>query len=293
MHANTWNSALGMLVLVLTASLLIQFLPVQDPLAISLEQRLLPPGSGTLLGTDELGRDMASRIVHGVSLTVSSSVLALLGSLAIGIPLGVVAGYYYKRWPDRAFNWIADLIVSVPFLVLIAAILAVTGPGLAKAYLVLTLVIWVAPARIVRAEVIKTMSLTYVVAERAAGSSERRTLSFVVLPTCLNTAVILSVSYLPDVIALEAGLSFLGLGVQPPAPGLGKMVFDGLGYLSSAPWMSLGPVGAIFVIVLVARISVGWLGKGVKSFRSGFIALTGRGVEPLTQHPVENSSHGQ
>jgi peptide/nickel transport system permease protein len=115
---------------------------------------------------------------------------------------------------------------------------------------------WVNPARLVRAEVLRTATLDYVTAARALGSPEPRILFRTILPTCLGSAVIFSVSYLPEVVALEAGLSFLGLGVQPPAPGLGKMIFDGLSFVYSAWWISLFPAAMLFLLVLVVN---GWL----------------------------------
>ena len=258
MQNSTWRQLSLALLGLLLLSTLLPLLPTQDPLAIALDQRLSPPSSHHWLGTDDLGRDLLSRVLHGISLTVSISILALLSSLAIGIFLGAIAGYYYRRWPDKVFNWLADFITSVPFLVLIAALLSLTGPGVMKAYMVLTLIIWVNPARIVRAEIIKTVPLQYVLAERAVGNQEWKILFLVVLPTCVDTAVLFAVSYLPEVIALEAGLSFLGLGVQPPQPGLGKMIFDGISFISSASWIAVSPAAALFLMVLAVQIVAWW-----------------------------------
>lgn len=258
MQNSSWRQFIWVLIGLLLLSILLPLLPTQDPLSIELDQRLSPPSSHHWLGTDDLGRDMLSRVLHGISLTVSISILALLSSLAIGVFLGAIAGYYYRRWPDKVFNWLADFITAVPFLVLIAALLSLTGPGVMKAYIVLTLIIWVSPARIVRAEVIKTLPLQYVQAERAIGNQEWKILFLVVLPTCVDTAVIFAVSYLPEVIALEAGLSFLGLGVQPPQPGLGKMIFDGISFISSASWVAVSPAAALFLMVLVVQVAAWW-----------------------------------
>ena len=249
--------SLGLLVLL---SLLLPGISSWDPLLFSIENRLHAPSNLHLLGTDDLGRDVLSRILHGVRLTVSISVIALITSLFIGVLFGAVAGYFYGQWPDKAFGWFADLLTAVPFLVLIAAVLSLTGPGIVKAYLVLAGVIWVGPARIVRAEVIRTMQLEYVQAERAIGTSELKIVMFSVLPTCIEAAVIYSAGYLPEVIALEAGLSFLGLGVQPPDPGLGKMIFDGISYMTSAWWVAASPAIMLFILVLFVQL-VAWVGK--------------------------------
>lgn len=225
-------------------------LPLQDPLGSDLHSRLLPPSPDHLFGTDDLGRDLLSRTVHGFSTTVLVSVGALLSSLALGIAFGALAGYWGDGAVDRIFNWIVSVIMSLPFLLVMAAILSLTRPTIEKAYVILAGIMWVYPARIVRAEVMKTKALPYVEAARALGSTEWRIITKVVLPACIGSAVTFSLSYLPEIIGLEAGLSFLGLGVQPPDPGLGKMIFDGLSYISSAWWIALFPAAMLFLLVL-------------------------------------------
>lgn len=249
-HSNRIVLALGMLFLIVLA------LPLAtgwDPILVAVENRLLAPDRTHLLGTDDLGRDVLSRVLHGAKLTVSVSILALLTSLGIGTVLGACAGYFYTRWPDNLFGWLADFIIAVPFVVLIAAILTLIGPGVEKAYMVLVGIIWVAPARIVRAEVIKTMQMEFVLAERAIGTAEWKIVFVSVLPTCVESAVIFAAGYLPEIIALEAGLSFLGLGVQPPDPGLGKMIFDGINYMTSAWWLALSPAVMLFLLILTMQ----------------------------------------
>lgn len=247
--------ALGVLV---AACLAMPLLSPWDPLAVQLAERLTGPASGHWLGTDELGRDVLSRIFHGAALTMTVSALALVSSLAIGIVLGACAGYTAGRWPDQVFSWVADLLTSIPFIVVLAAVLSITGPGTWKAYAVLTAIIWVGPARIVRAEVMQTISLEYVLAERALGASETRILFRIVVPSCVQSAILFSVGYLPEIIAIEAGLSFMGLGVQPPQPGLGKMIFDGIGYITSAWWLAIFPAAMLFVLVTIVQ-SVAWV----------------------------------
>jgi peptide/nickel transport system permease protein len=260
MQPNITRHVLLALVMLTGVCLMLPWLPTQDPLAVMLAERFALPGMAHWFGTDELGRDLFSRVVHGAALTVSISIAALLSSLAIGVMLGALAGYYYNRWPDRLFSWVADFLVSVPFLIVIAAVLSLTGPGLGKAYLVLTAIIWVSPARIVRAEVIKTLPLDYVLAERAIGNPEWRILFITVMPACVDAAILFSVGYLPEIIALEAGLSFLGLGVQPPQPSLGKMIFDGITYLGAAWWVAIIPAAALFLIVTGVQ-AVAWYAR--------------------------------
>lgn len=218
----------------------------------------MAPSRAFVWGTDELGRDVLSRALHGFSRTVQVSLGALLSSLVIGIVLGGLAGYYYQSLLDRTFNWFVNLIVSLPFLLIMASILSLTRPTIQKAYIILTCIMWVNPARLVRAEVMKTKTLDYVVAAKALGSSEWRVLVRTILPACVGSAITFSITYLPEIIALEAGLSFLGLGVQPPDPGLGKMIFEGLNFIYSAWWISLFPAAMLFFLVLATNLFVWW-----------------------------------
>ena len=129
-------------------------------------------------------------------------------------------------------------------------------PNIFNAYLILSLIIWVNSARIVRAEVAATKNLVYVTALRAYGASETHILLRAIMPGCMQSAIIFSVSYFPEIIGLEAALSFLGLGVQPPYPGLGKMIFDGLNYIHSAWWLSFFPAAFLFLLVLLINAFV-------------------------------------
>lgn len=237
-------------------SYLLPGLATYNPVDVRLDDMLMAPSGHHLFGTDELGRDVLSRVLHGFATTVTVSLAALASSLLIGATVGAVAGYYYETWPDRILGWVINLIISLPFLLIIASVVSLTQPTIAKAYLILTAIMWVHPARIVRAEVLKRMNLDYVLASRMLGSPEWRILAKTILPDCLKAAITFSVSYLPELVALEAGLSFLGLGVQPPDPGLGKMIFDGLNYIYSAWWISLFPAIAVFVLVLVINIAL-------------------------------------
>ena len=253
------TSVLTVFLLMFVCSLIIPNLPLEDPLTISLESRFSPPSLEHFLGTDELGRDILSRVLHGAATTLQVSLFALISSLCIGIFMGAVSGYFYKTWVDDAFNWIVSLIFSLPFLLILVAFLSLMESSLFNAYLVLTAVMWVNPARIGRAEVIRTRNLLYVTVFKAYGASEIKILTYAVLPACMRSAVIFSLGYFPEIIGLEAGLSFLGLGVQPPNPGLGKMIFDGLDYLYSAWWLPIVPAALLGLIVfLINRSSRIW-----------------------------------
>lgn len=237
---------------------LIPYLSFQDPLKMDLDKKFMKPSLQFLWGTDELGRDIFSRVLHGFSTTIRVSVFALLSSLFIGICLGGIAGYLYGTWVDWIFNWIVSLIFSLPFLLIMAAVMSTIKPGIVNAYIILSFIMWVGPARITRAEVIKTKNLSYVLASKAFGYPEWRILLFTIMPASIESAFIFSISYLPEIIGLEAGLSFLGLGVQPPYPGLGKMIFDGLNYTYSAWWMAFFPAMILFVTVMLINLFIAW-----------------------------------
>ncbi len=248
------RDTVGFLVILYGVAMGLPGLAPYDPLEMHLEWSLRRPSGAHPWGTDELGRDVLSRALSGFSTTVRVSLEALVTSLVIGVLLGSLAGWQAGKAPDRAFLWIVQLVMSIPFLLTMAAVLSLTRPTVRKAYLVLTGVMWVYPARMVRAEVMRIRNLPYVLASRALGRPEWQVLMFVVLPRCVGSAVTFSVSYLPEIVALEAGLSFLGLGVQPPQPGLGKMIFDGLNYLGPAWWISFLPAVMLIILTLVIHL---------------------------------------
>ena len=256
---------IGGLFMLAAVTQLLPLFSTYDPLFILPDARLAAPSIEHWAGTDELGRDILSRVLSGVAATVTVSILALLSSLALGILAGAIAGYYYRRWPGRLIMWIADVLTAIPFLVFLAGVLAIWGGGLTKAYIVLTLVMWTNTARQVRGQVITIMPLDWVAADRVAGLTEANILFTKVVPKCVAPAVVFSFSYLPDIIALEAGLSFLGLGLQPPHPGLGKMIFDGINYIGSAWWICVAPALALVLVVIAAQ----FLAKEPHSVRRG------------------------
>jgi len=241
------------LTLLLLAGYVARYIPVHDPLALDLQNRLSAPDHTYIFGTDELGRDIFSRVVTGYGNTISVSVFAFVTSFLIGVLAGGVAGYYYNTMVDHAFNWIVTIIYSIPFILTIIAVSSVMEKNLVNAYLVLTAVIWVGPARIVRAGVIKAASSDFIKMERALGKSELAILFKSLVPLSVQPAFIFSFKYFPEIVGLEAGLSFLGLGVQPPHPGLGKMIFDGSGYLYAAWWYAFFPAVTLFMVVLMAN----------------------------------------
>jgi len=238
----------------------------QNPLDIQLKQKFQNPSVEHPFGTDELGRDVFTRVLYGFSTTIRVSILALCASFVIGITLGSIAGFFYGSLIDTTFNWHVSLIFCLPFLLLMASIMSILTPNIVNAYIVLACVMWVGPARIARAEVIRTRMLEHVLASRAMGNPEWRILFRDIMPATLESSFIFALSYFPEIIGLEAGLSFLGLGVQPPDPGLGKMIFDGLNYIYSAWWLAFCPAMVLFVIILLTNLFIGYRGKRAYGF---------------------------
>lgn len=252
-HKNIIYLMLFMWLLGLAGFICASFTP-HDPLEIHLVDRLIPPDHTYLCGTDELGRDIISRIMVGFSNTIKVSIMTLFTSFFIGVAIGSVAGIFYKTFIDRVFNWVATMLFSLPFLLIITAVMSLMEKNLFNAYLVMTAIIWVSPARIVRAGIIKAKSSSFVLAERAMGMPEWLILLRSLIPVSIQPAFIFSFRYFPEIIGMEAGLSFLGLGIQPPHPGLGKMIFDSINYLYSAWWYAFFPAFLLFITVFVSNI---------------------------------------
>jgi len=235
-----------------------------DPVTIDLEARFTAPNSTYLLGTDELGRDIFSRILRGFLTTIQVSIMCFVTSFIFGVLIGATAGYFYDTLIDKMFQWSAAMLFSLPFLLLIAACMSLLEKNLFNAYVIITAIIWVGPARIVRAGVASVKSSDFVAAERAMGYSEISILFRSLIPMSIRPAFIYSFKYFPEIIGMEAGLSFLGLGIQPPHPGLGKMIFDGTNYLGSAWWYAFFPALILFLTVCFGNVFYLWVSSEQK-----------------------------
>ncbi|MFN8634186.1 MAG: ABC transporter permease [Chloroflexota bacterium] len=229
----------------------------------SLAVRALPPGSvaeggSYLLGTDALGRDILSRLMFGarVSLLVGICSMAIGG--ALGTTLGLLAGFY-GRGVDALITRLADLQLSIPFLILAIAIMAVLGAGLSKVILVLGVTSWIMYARVVRGEVLAVRGRDYVLAARALGASDGLLLWRHILPNVSTSAIVIGTFEIARAILSEASLSFLGLGVQSPTPSWGGMVADGREYLTTVWWISTWPGIAIAATVMSINLLGDWL----------------------------------
>jgi ABC-type dipeptide/oligopeptide/nickel transport system permease subunit len=206
---------------------------------------LKPPGTpGHLLGTDDVGRDMLSRLVYGSRASLTAGVLATLLAFVVAVPLGMFAGYY-RGWVDPVVSRVTDVVLSFPFLIIAVGLAAILGPSLMNATIALAVAQVPAFVRISRGEVLGLRELEYVEAAIVNGAPSRVILFRHMLPNILNPLVVQTTVAIPIAIIGEAVLSFLGLGVQPPAAAWGTMLSDAQQYVSQAPWFALLPGLAI------------------------------------------------
>lgn len=258
-----WLSG-GVLLLIVAAALLAPVLAPHDPLALNLLQRLQPPawvsgGSGAhLLGTDELGRDVFSRIVYGARTSLTVSGLAVAVGAVLGSGLGLVAGWR-RGVVDAVAGRVADIQQALPFIVFVLAVTAAAGPSFANVVLVLGIGSWVIHYRIVRGATLRVRELPYIEAARAVGQSDFGIVWRHVLPNVLPVIVVNVTSFVPQLMLFEAALSFLGMGVPPPAPTWGGMIAAGRTYVEVAWWISVFPGLAL----LLAVAAVHGLGEGL------------------------------
>jgi len=239
-------------VLVLTA-LIGPLLVRYDPLAVDLDNSRQPPGRTHLLGTDNIGRDILSRMVHGARISLGVGIAASLFSLCIGTVFGLVAGYFGGR-TDLVLSQVFDIFLAFPSLILAIGISAIMSPGLFSAMLAITLVSWAGFARLVRGMTLSLKEQTYVEASRAIGATTGRVLFRHILPNALPLLLVAGSLRVGGFILLEAALSFLGLGVQPPTPTWGSMISLNRMYINSAPWMVIFPGLAISITVVSFNI---------------------------------------
>lgn len=251
--------SVGFLALTLICALAPSLVSPHDPFAQELIQRLKPPSfmdggvEGYWLGTDHLGRDTLSRIIFGARVTLVVSVLAVGVSLVAGVAAGLFAGFYGGR-TDAIILRLIDMQLAFPVILLVIAVVAVVGPSLTNLIIIMGLSGWPRFARIVRGAVLSVRGLEYVEAARAIGARQLRIMTHHILPNILSAIIVYASFELARMILLEATLSFLGLGVQPPTPTWGGMISDGKNYIAISWWVSLFPGLAIGAIILAFNI---------------------------------------
>jgi ABC-type dipeptide/oligopeptide/nickel transport system permease subunit len=256
----------GLIIVVyVLAAIFAPYLTSHDPSLGNLRERFRPPfwregGDMTYpLGTDDQGRDLLTRIIYGARVSLVVGLLSVGISVAIGLGLGAVAGYY--RGPlDDVLSRFADLLLAFPFLIFAIGVMAFLGPGFANLILALTFKGWVEFYRLVRGEMMGEKTKEYVEAARVVGLPHLRVVTGEVLPNIIQSVFVLGTLRIGFMIIMEASLSFLGLGIQPPTPAWGSMVAAGRDYLLTAWWVSTLP--GIAIVILVLGINV--FGEGLR-----------------------------
>lgn len=260
--AGMFGAAL-LLVIVLVA-IAAPLLDLPDPTRGDLRARLAGPTWGGLsfgahpLGTDEVGRDILSRLIHGSRMTLIIALTAVVLGGIVGTALGIVAGYK-GGIVDRILMRLVDIQLAMPLMLLALLVVAALGPSIRNVILVLALTSWIRYARIIRAQVLSLREREFVQSACAIGASTARIMFMHILPNVITPALVVGTLELARIIIMDAALSFLGLGVQPPIPSWGRMLADGRVYLSSAWWTVTFPGLAIVLTVLSINLFGDWL----------------------------------
>jgi peptide/nickel transport system permease protein len=243
----------GLLLVVVLAALLAPWIAPYPPDEVHFDTPFqLPRTIGFPLGTDDLGRDILSRILHGTRASLQVGVLAVGLAIVVGTPLGLLAGYW--RWLDALVSRLTDLLLAFPFLIVAVGLAAINGASLANAAIALGLAQVPTMIRVVRAETLRLKGHEFVLASRAMDASGVRILATHVLPNAMSSVIVQATVIMPVAVIGEALLSFLGLGIQPPSPSLGIMLSDAQQYIVRAPYAALFPGLAIVVICLAFNL---------------------------------------
>jgi len=251
---------LGIVVALVLAAALAPLIATHDPYAQDLRQRLLAPGvGGHLLGTDEFGRDIFSRLVYGAQVTLYIVILVAVTAAPLGLLIGTAAGYL-GGWVDAALMRFTDIFLAFPSLILALAFVAALGPGIENAIIAISLTAWPPYARIARAETLTIRNSDYIAAARMQGASTGRILFGHVMPLCTSSLIVRVTLDMAGIILTAAGLGFLGLGAQPPMAEWGAMVSAGRRFILDQWWVATVPGLAIFVVSLGFNL----LGDGLR-----------------------------
>ncbi len=251
---------LYVLAALISIAILAPLIAPHDPVAADLQRRLLPMGSdGNLLGTDNLGRDILSRIIYGTRFTLMVVGLVAITAAPVGLLVGTVSGFF-GGWIDTVLMRITDVFLAFPKLILALAFVSALGPGIENAIFAIALTAWPPYARIARAETFSVRKSDYIYAARIQGVSSFRLIYSHIFPMCLSSVIVRVTLDMAGIILTAAGLGFLGLGAQPPSPEWGAMVSDGRQFLLEQWWVATIPGLAIFIVSLAFNL----LGDGLR-----------------------------
>ncbi|HKX18134.1 MAG TPA: ABC transporter permease, partial [bacterium] len=253
--------------LIVAAALLAPWLAPHNPYVGRVIDRLLPPvwmeggDSGYLLGTDQIGRDVLSRLIYGGRVSLGIAVLAVAVAGTVGLALGLLAGFY-RGWLDWTISAGVDVMLTFPFVLLALATIAVLGPSVRNVVIVLGVTGWPIYTRVVRAEVVRLRTLEFAVAARALGLTNARIVLRHIVPNLLNAVIVIASLDVARFIIVEAFLSYLGLGVQPPVPSWGGMLGDFRPFMFDRWWLPTFPGMAIFLTALAVNL----VGDGLRDY---------------------------
>ena len=250
---------LGCVVFFVLLALFAPWIAPHDPLATSWSAVRQAPGAHYLFGTDEIGRDVLSRVIWGTRASLLAGLVSVCISLALGVPVGLAAGYL-GGWVDALISRMTDAMLATPFLILAIALAAFLGPSLTNAMIAIGISATPIFVRLTRAQVLAVKVEDYVEAARAVGNSHLRIALRHILPNVVAPLIVQATLAIAAAVIAEASLSFLGLGQQPPAPSWGSMLNTAKNYIDNAPWMSVWPGLSIFLLVL----SFNLLGDGLR-----------------------------
>lgn len=250
----------GIIVFILfTIAILAPFIAPHGPDAIDVKHVLEPPSLQHPFGTDDLGRDILSRVIYGSRISLAVGFVAVGIATVIGIILGALSGYY-GRWADTVTMRFVDIMLAIPTFFLILAVIAMLEPGIWNIMIVIGITSWMGVARLVRAEFLSLKEREFVLAARALGASDFRIIFRHILPNAMSPVLVSAVLGIAGAVLVESALSFLGIGVQPPTASWGNILTIGKDNIEIAWWISVFPGLAIFVTVLAYNL----LGEGIR-----------------------------
>jgi ABC-type dipeptide/oligopeptide/nickel transport system permease subunit len=249
----------GLVLLFVLLAVLAPVLPLADPFKSNFLAIRKPPSELYWFGTDELGRDQVARLFFGARASLLAGIVSVLIAVAIGLPFGLIAGWY-GGWIDIVISRVTEALLACPFLILAIAFAAVLGPSLTNAMIAIGLSAVPIFIRLVRGQVMSVKAEDFVEGARAVGARDLRLMFRHVLPNTLSPIIVQSTLFMAQAIILEAALSFLGLGQQPPSPSWGQMLNVAKNFMEQAPWMSVAPGICIFLAVLGFNL----LGDGLR-----------------------------
>lgn len=267
----------GILVIFIMAAIFSPWLATHDPVKQDLANTLMPPAwqqdgdSSHLLGTDNLGRDVFSRLVHGARVSLMVGILAVLFSMVVGTWLGLLAGFFGGRTESFIMR-LTDMQLAMPFILMAIAIVGALGPSTRNIIIVLAVCNWATYARLIRGEVLSVKQNEFVELAVINGAGTARILFLHILPNVVNTLIVMATLDMGRMIIFEGAMSFLGLGVQPPQPSWGNMLADGRAYLSVSWHLATFPGLAIMLVVLGSNLFGDWLRTILDPQRKKFLA---------------------